>query len=159
MRVSAYGGNENGTGGPYSTQNRRLLNDMLTLQAVKTLLVYLQETNGELHHYLHNFLVNNPFPGASDERTAEQLLADLACTPLTSVSDPRRSSVCGPAGEEAYLRGKREVSPRDIAERFVALRADLALDFIAELEKVPTSNQQIFRRALTQTIASEPDSS
>ena len=81
----------------------------------------------------------------------------LGATPLTSVSDPRRSSVCGPAGEEAYLRGQREVSPRDIAERVLSLRQDLAKDFIVELEKVPVNNEAILRRALTQSY-SEMDS-
>lgn len=156
VRFAASGADENGTGGPYSTQSRRRLNDLLTVQAVKTLLIYLQETNGESHLFLHEYLVNHPLPATDDEHGAEQWLADLACTPLTLVSDPRRSSVCGPAGEETYLRGKREVSPRDIAERVLALRASLAVDFINELEKVPIRNSAILRRALTQSFA-EPD--
>jgi hypothetical protein len=33
---------------------------MLTRQAIKTVLKYMSETNGELHYYLHNYIADNP---------------------------------------------------------------------------------------------------
>ena len=46
----------------------------------------------------------------------------LASAPLTSVSDPRRSSVVSAAAVEAAAGGVREVSPREVVERIMNLR-------------------------------------
>ena len=59
---------------PYHTQNEEKLMDLLTVQSVKTVLHYLQETNGEMHFYLNNYIYENPFgktyknSRATDER-------------------------------------------------------------------------------------------
>ena len=46
---------------PYYTQTERKFLDMITIQALKNLLHFLQETNGEMHMYLHNYIHENPF--------------------------------------------------------------------------------------------------
>jgi hypothetical protein len=43
-----------------SYETQRLLKTLLTRQAVKTVLNYLSETNGELHFFLHNYLSEHP---------------------------------------------------------------------------------------------------
>lgn len=48
--------------------------------------------------------------------------AQLASAPLTSVSDPRRSSVVSAAAVAAATGGVREVSPREVVERVMNLR-------------------------------------
>lgn len=78
---------------------------------MKTVLNYLSETNGELHFFLHNYISENPLPLAGDSDADEWLVA-LASSPLTSVQDPRRSSVPSVAAAAAVTQGMREVSPR-----------------------------------------------
>ena len=84
---------------------------MVTRQALKTLLNYLSETNGELHLWLHNYISDHPLPldGRVD---ADEWIVALSASPLTKVQDPARSSVVSPAALEAVLHGEREVSPR-----------------------------------------------
>lgn len=94
-----------------SYETSRLIKTILTRQAVKTVLNYLSETNGELHYFLHNYVSENPIP-LSGDTDADAWLVALASSPLTSVQDPRRSSVASVAAAAAVTQGKREVSPR-----------------------------------------------
>jgi hypothetical protein len=45
-----------------SYETQRLLKTLSTRQAVKTVLNYLSETNGELHFFLHNYLSEHLLP-------------------------------------------------------------------------------------------------
>ena len=40
---------------PYYTQTERKFLDLITIQALKNMLHYLQESNGEMHMFLHNY--------------------------------------------------------------------------------------------------------
>eukprot|EP00877_Chromochloris_zofingiensis_P002554 jgi/Chrzof1/1229/Cz01g45160.t1 len=109
----------------YSYETKRLMKCVLTRQAIKTVLNYLSETNGELHYYLHNYVSEHPIPLSADTDADEWLVA-LATTPYTKfdqqpafslassikVQDPRRSSVPSAAAAAAVMQGGREVSPR-----------------------------------------------
>lgn len=97
-----------------SYETSRLIKTIVTRQAVKTVLNYLSETNGELHFFLHNYISENPLPLAGDT-DADAWLVSLASSPLTSVQDPRRSSIPSAAAAAAVTQGKREVSPRSAA--------------------------------------------
>lgn len=57
----------------------------VTLQAVKTALVFFGETNGQMHLYLHSYLAENPIQ-VDAQGAAEEWLVKLACKPITTVT-------------------------------------------------------------------------
>ena len=149
-----YAMDENRT--PYYTQTERKFLDLITVQALKNVLHYLQESNGEMHMYLHNYISENPIQ-LSEQRSMEDWLTGLASRPLTRVNDPRRSSVPGPAAEEAALRGGREISPRDLVERICAARVHVAKELGGVSEKLSVRNNSIFTNALAATFKLSDD--
>lgn len=141
---------------PYFTQSERKFLDLITVQALKNCLHYLQESNGEMHMYLHEYIHNNPF-NLSETRSMDDWLVQLAAQPLKRVSDPRRSSVPGPAAEEAALRGGREVSPRDLVERILAARKHVAQELREVTDNITVKNNAIFTKALSTSIKLSDD--
>lgn len=145
-----------GNNSPYHTQNEEKLMDLLTVQSVKTVLHYLQETNGELHLFLNNYIAENPFfqtrknaAGQPKRESGEEWLIKLASSGLTTVTDVNRGSV--PTIDDSQPK-TREVSPRDCAERILATRKDLGEDFVSFLEKVEVKNGSVLRNALERTF-------
>lgn len=69
----------------------------------------------------------------------------LATSPLTKVSDPRRSSVVSAASVAAATKGEREVSPREVVERILNLRDHIAKEMIEELSTIPRDNANVMR--------------
>ena len=141
---------------PYHTQNEEKLMDLLTVQSVKTVLHYLQETNGEMHLFLNNYIAENPFfqtrknaAGQPKRESGEEWLIKLASSGLTTVTDVNRGSV--PTIDDSQPK-TREVSPRDCAERILATRKDLGEDFVSFLEKVEVKNGSVLRNALERTF-------
>ncbi len=141
---------------PYHTQNEEKLMDLLTVQSVKTVLHYLQETNGEMHFYLNNYIYENPFgktyknsAGQPTRESGEERLINLASSGLTTVTNPMRGSV--PTIEDSQPR-TREISPRDVCERILATRKELSKDFLLLLEKVEVKNGSVLRNALEKTF-------
>ncbi|WIA12739.1 hypothetical protein OEZ85_006377 [Tetradesmus obliquus] len=135
----------------YSYETQRLLKTLLTRQAVKTVLNYLSETNGELHFFLHNYLSEHPLPLAG-ETDADAWLVELASSPYTTVSDPRRSSVPTVAAKAVVMQGERAVSPRDVADRIMGLREHIAQEMQEELGAIHGANSDVNRRALEKTM-------
>lgn len=124
---------------------------LVTRQAIKTVLNYLSETNGELHYFLHNYVAEHPLPLAA-ETDADEWLVALASSPLSEVVDPRRSSVASVAAAAAALQGKREVSPREVADRILGVREHISKELLEELALIPDANTDIKRRALSKTV-------
>ncbi len=149
-----YSMDENRT--PYYTQTERKFLDLITIQALKNLLHYLQESNGEMHMFLHNYVHENPIQ-LDEKHSMEDWLTRLAARPLTRVNDPRRSSVPGPAAEESALRNGREVSPRDLVERILAARVHVAQELEGVGENLSVRNNLIFTNALATTFKLSDD--
>ena len=149
-----YAMDENRT--PYYTQTERKFLDLITIQALKNMLHYLQESNGEMHMFLHNYVNENPIQ-LDEKHSMEDWLTRLAARPLTRVNDPRRSSVPGPAAEESALRNGREVSPRDLVERILAARVHVAQELEGVGEKLSVRNNLIFTNALATTFKLSDD--
>ena len=149
-----YSMDENRT--PYYTQTERKFLDLITIQALKNLLHYLQESNGEMHMFLHNYVNENPIQ-LDEKHSMEDWLTRLAARPLTRVNDPRRSSVPGPAAEESALRNGREVSPRDLVERILAARVHVAQELEGVGENLSVRNNLIFTNALATTFKLSDD--
>ena len=140
---------------PFRTEAASLLDALLTRQAVRTLVHYCSETNGEMHLFLNSYLAAKPLV-VDDRGSARAWLAELAAQPLTTVADPGRSSAPSPAAAEQVLNGLREVSPRDCAERILALRLDIADEFRVDLDKTAVANAEILRAALARTLSQPP---
>lgn len=136
----------------FSFETQRLVKVIATRQAVKTLLNYLSETNGEQHLWLHSYVAETPLP-LSGQTDADEWLARLATTPLTKVQDPRRSSVPSIAAATAVLNGEREVSPRDVAERIMSLRQHIASEMAEGLAGIGEANAAVRRRALELSVS------
>lgn len=141
---------------PYFTQSERKFLDLITIQALKNCLHYLQESNGEMHMYLHAYIHDNPF-NLSETKSMDDWLVQLAAQPLKRVSDPRRSSIPGAAAEEAALRGGREVSPRDLVERILAARKHVAQELSEVTNNIMVKNNAIFTKALSTSIKLSDD--
>jgi hypothetical protein len=150
----AYIVNENRT--PFYSQTSQKFMDLISIQAIKNSLHYMQETNGEMHMFLHEYITENPFE-LSPDKTMDDWLTKLAATPLVRVKDPRRSSVLGPAAEEAALRSGREVSPRDVVERILAVRKEVAKEMVEVVGELELSSRKIFTRALTTSFKLSDD--
>ena len=139
---------------PYFTQTAQRFVDLITVQAIKNTLHYLQETNGEMHMYLHAYVVEHPIARETD---MDAWLSELASTPLTRVVDPRRSSVPGPKEEEDALRKGRKVSPRDVCERIMACRVEVAKELAGVTDGLGVRNSSVLRKALEATFREYDD--
>lgn len=149
-----YTSDENRT--PFYTQSERKFLDLITIQALKNVLHYLQESNGEMHMFLHDYIHQNPF-NLSESASMDDWLVGLAAQPLRRVKDPRRSSVPGHAAEEAALRKGREVSPRDVVERIIQARTHVADELVGVRDQLSVKNSAIFTRALKTSVKLSDD--
>jgi len=104
--------------------------------------------------YLHSYLVENPITSETD---MDDYLSRLAATPLTRVVDPRRSSVPGPREEEEALRKGRKVSPRDVCERIMACRLEVAKELGGVSNQLNVRNNNVLRKALEATFRDYDD--
>jgi hypothetical protein len=77
----------------------------------------------------------------------DEWLAELASQPLSRVQDPRRSSVVSAAVANAVLHSEREVSPRAVAERLLALRAHIAEEMTEDMQNIGAANTNVLRSA------------
>jgi len=122
---------------------------------VRTLVAYAAETNGEVHLFLNEHLAKHPLV-VDANGSAKAWLAELAAQPLTQLADPGRSSAPSPAALAQATNGVREVSPRDVCERILALRLDIAAEFQADLDNTAVANAEVLRAALLRTLAPPP---
>ena len=140
-----------GWGTPYVLETAAWLDALLTRQAGKTLIYYATETNGEMHLFLNEWIHDHPL--VVDAKGSHRTwLAELGSQPLTKVVDPGRSSSPSPAGLEQVLKGEREVSPRDVLERILALRDDLSKEAGVSLSRTSIVNGEILRATLARTL-------
>lgn len=140
---------------PFRSEAASLLDALLTRQAVRTLVHYCSETNGEMHLFLNGYLAEHPLV-VDDKGTSRAWLAELAAQPLTTVAEPGRSSAPSPMALAQVTEGLREVSPRDCVERIMALRLDIADEFRVDLDRTAVTNAEILRAALARTLAQPP---
>ncbi len=141
---------------PYRSETAALVDALLTRQAVRTLLHYASETNGEIHLFLNEYLADHPLT-VDAQNSAKAWLSELAAQPLARLSDPGRSSAPSAAGAaQTGEAGVREVSPRDVVERILALRLDVAAEVATDLGAVREANAQVLRATLARTVSEQP---
>lgn len=124
----------------YRGETARLVDALLSRQAVKTLLVYLSETCAEAHTFLAAWLAAKGTPPLDAAGGAAAWLSELAAQPLARVEDPVRPSE------------SRAVSPRDVVERVLALRLELAREVALDLRATAATNASVLRAALERTL-------
>eukprot|EP00899_Mesostigma_viride_P009692 jgi/Mesvir1/18724/Mv01237-RA.1 len=138
------GGLGEGQATPYRSQSRKVLKNLILIQSVKSLLHYLQETSGELHLFLHNYVADHPLPAINAE-DSDEWLVELAATPFQNIANPGRSSIVCDASLDAATT-TREVSPRDVAERIIALSSLIAQEFSEDALKRHGMKEDVLRR-------------
>ena len=62
------------------------------------------------------------------------------------------------AAQAAVLKGERDVSPRDVAERIMALRIEICRELLSDCgtAKIEEANREVMRRALNLTLSAHP---
>ena len=103
--------------------------------------------------FLNNYCSENEFFKAKErglKETSEEWLCTLSSVPLAQVEDKMRASV--PSYESMEPR-VRQVSPRDIAERIMLARMDIARDMCEMLEACERKNGNVLREALERTVS------
>ncbi|KAL3142311.1 hypothetical protein ABBQ38_002652 [Trebouxia sp. C0009 RCD-2024] len=139
---------------PFRDGNRDRLVGLLTERAARTLCYYLSETNLNVHHWLMSYMQRNPIPrsGGWDDVSGETFLRNLLSMPLehakwTTGRDPLYDNIpgCG-------------VDPRNLAQRVMAIRSQLALEFIEDLRDVSEENSTLLRESLVTSLSMSFDS-
>lgn len=127
---------------PFRDGNRDRLIGLLTHRAAKTLEFYFMETNLNYHHWLKEYIRQNPIPssGSWDDVSGEMFLRRLMTQGVTEakaqVADPMFSCVKGLG-----------IDPRSIAHRIMEIRKALAEEFIQDLQNVAEENAILMRES------------
>ncbi|KAL0020346.1 hypothetical protein WJX79_000198 [Trebouxia sp. C0005] len=134
---------------PFRDGNRDRLVGLLTERAARTLCYYLSETNLNVHHWLMTYMQKYPIPrsGAWDDVSGETFLRKLLSMPTehakwTTGRDPLYDNIpgCG-------------VDPRNLAQRIMAIRSQVALEFIEDLKEVSEENSVLLRESLVASLS------
>lgn len=135
---------------PLRDGNRDRLIGFLTERATKTLLCYLMETNLNLYHWLLMFLKANPIPknGNWDEVSGETFLRTLLAMPI---AEAKFQTGRDPVFDNVVSCG---VDPRNIAQRIMEIRTQLATEFIQDLNAVAEENSLLLRETLSISLES-----
>lgn len=135
---------------PLRETNRDVMLGVLTLRAARTLVVYLQETNINVCQWLVTFMNKNPInlSGTWEDASGDTFLRKLLSMPVEearwdngceAVFDISGHSACG-------------VDPRSIAQRILAIRAQLAMELIQDMQGVSEDNQDLLRRSFVSSL-------
>jgi hypothetical protein len=134
---------------PFRDGNRDRLIGLLTDRAARTLCYYLSETNLNVYHWLAVFMKDNPIPrdGAWDDVSGENFLRKLLSMPIEGARwDLGRDPIydhtpgCG-------------VDPRNIAQRIMEIRTQIAGEFMQDLSDVSEENSLLLRESLTSSLS------
>jgi len=106
------------------------------------------ETNVNVHHWLLCFMKEHPIPtrgtweDVSGETFLRQLLAgEIESTKWSESRDPMFDCVV-----------PSDVDPRNIAQRIMTIRSELAKEFIEELQNISEENNSLYRETLHQSL-------
>lgn len=133
---------------PLRDGNRDRLMGMLTDRAARTLLYYLMETNLNVHHWLLAFMRAYPIPrdGAWDDVSGETFLRKLLTMPVQEA----KWNV-GRADMYDTVVGIG-VDPRNIAQRIMDIRTQLAKEWTSDLSDIAEENSLLLRESLASSL-------
>lgn len=129
--------------------NRDRLMGLLTERAAKTLLFYFSELNPTLMQWLEAYMVACPIPteGKWEDVSGETFLRRLLSMPL----EETRWSFYG--REQMYAKSSPlGVDPRQIAQRIMEIRGQIAKEWIEELKQVDEENALLMRETMTSAL-------
>jgi hypothetical protein len=121
---------------------------MLTDRAARTLLYYLMETNLNYHHWLLAFIRTYPIPrdGAWDDVSGETFIRKLLTMPI-------QEAKWNVGREEMYdTVAGIGVDPRNIAQRIMDIRTQLAKEWKADLSNIAEENSTLLRESLASSL-------
>lgn len=134
---------------PLRDGNRDRVVGLLTDRATRTLIYYLSETNVHTMHWLSTFLKNNPIPrdGAWDDVSGETFLRTLMSMP------PEEAKY--DVGRDALFDniGSLTVDPRQMAQRIMDIRVQVAQEFTQDLLNVQQENADLLRESLVASLS------
>lgn len=123
---------------------------LLTQRAVRTLATYLAETNLNTYHWLIAFERANPIPrdkGTWEDVSGQTFLRTMLALPV------------GPAKFETGRAAMYDhtkptgVDPRSMAQRIMAIRSQIAGEWVADLGAVSEENALLLREAAAASLA------
>ncbi|CAK0769965.1 hypothetical protein CVIRNUC_003720 [Coccomyxa viridis] len=129
---------------PLRDGNRDRLIGLLTERATRTLLYYLSETNQHVYHWLIVYIRDNPIPrsGSWDDISGETFLRGLLSQSIQlaqySVGRDKMYDHFGACG----------VDPRNLAQRIMEIRTQLASEMIDDLKDIAEENSLLLRETI-----------
>ena len=134
---------------PLRFANRERAFGLLTERAATTLLHYCSETNQHLYSWLHEYMHNNPIPksGKWEDVTGDTFLRGLLNGQFSVV--PPNPNV------EALFDGAMNglgVDPRQVAQRIIDIRTQLAEEICEDLMAVRQENHELLAEVLNQSL-------
>ncbi|KAK9798982.1 hypothetical protein WJX73_007665 [Symbiochloris irregularis] len=132
---------------PLRDGNRDRVIGLLTERAVKTLIYYLSETNMHVYYWLCTFYRDHAIPrdGHWDDVSGETFLRTLLNMPIEHAAVPmgRNASPLHSLGRGCG------VDPRNLAQRIMDIRTQLAAEMIQDLKEVSAENATLMRETVT----------
>jgi len=138
---------------PLRDGNRDRLMGLLTERAAKTLLYYFFEMNPTLYGWFSQYLKENKIPrdGSWDDVSGETFLRGLLLTPIEETKWGKQVGV-----DQLFdCTGALIVDPRNIAQRIMEIRTQIAKEWIEDLGLVSEENSMLMRETLTSSLSLE----
>lgn len=135
---------------PLRDANRDRLMGLLTERAAKTLLFYFSELNPTLMQWLEYFMKAHPIPqeGHWEDVCGDTFLRKLLSMPV----EETRWNFYG--RESMYAKSSPlGVDPRQIAQRIMEIRAQIAREWVQELQLVSEENALLIRETVASAFA------
>eukprot|EP00884_Botryococcus_braunii_P000401 jgi/Botrbrau1/10361/Bobra.0321s0035.1 len=129
---------------PMRDGNRDRVIGLVTERAARTLCYYLSETNLNVYHWLMRFMDENPIPkqGRWDDVSGETFLRTLLSMPVSSAKFET-------GRDEMYdCTVPIGVDPRNIAQRIMDIRTQIAKEMTSDLKNIGEENAALMRETL-----------
>ncbi|BDA42224.1 hypothetical protein COCOBI_03-1110 [Coccomyxa sp. Obi] len=129
---------------PLRDGNRDRLIGLLTERAARTLLYYLSETNQHLYYWFSIYIRDNPIPrnGHWDDVSGETFLRNLLSRGI------EKAQYTLGHGEMYDHFGACGVDPRNIAQRVMDIRTQIAKEMVQDLGNIAEENSLLMRETL-----------
>ncbi|GAX76567.1 hypothetical protein CEUSTIGMA_g4013.t1 [Chlamydomonas eustigma] len=133
---------------PLRDANRDFMLGVITARACRTLIVYLQETNLTVAHWLVAYMQENPLTltGTWEDISGDNFIRKLLTMPVEAATYN--------IGREGLYDNAATigVDPRSIAQRILQIRYEIAKELIQDLQLIPEDNNQLLRETLTMSL-------
>lgn len=126
---------------------------LLTDRAARTMLYYLFELNPTLYGWLSQYMKDNKIPkeGNWSDVSGETFLRDMLLTPIEETRWGQQVGI-----DNLYdCTGRLIVDPRNIAQRIMEIRSQIAKEWIEELKTVSEENALLLRETVTSSFSLE----